>query len=96
MLSIEEIKLLIEKLEKIKGHDFQKLIDDNLKILKNLASVVDINNQDQIDRLDKTKEWYAADLEWRHARRELLDDPILFDRIVSKIGHFAKMGSAAP
>ena len=31
MLSIEEIKLLIEKLEKIKGHDFQKLIDDNLK-----------------------------------------------------------------
>jgi hypothetical protein len=95
MLSIEEIKLLIEKLEKIKGHDFQKLIDDNLKILKNLATVVDINNQDQIDRLDKTKDWYAADLEWRHARKDLLHDQILFDRIVSKIGHFAKSGAAA-
>ena len=44
MLSIEEIKLLIEKLEKIKKHDFQKLIDDNLKILKDLATAVDINN----------------------------------------------------
>ena len=95
MLSIEEIKLLIEKLEKIKGHDFQKLIDDNLKILKTLAQTVDSNNQDQIDRLDKTKDWYAADLEWRHARRELLHDQILFDRIVSKIGHFAKSGAAA-
>ena len=38
MLSIEEIKLLIEKLEKMKGHDFQKLINDNLKILKDLAT----------------------------------------------------------
>ena len=52
MLSIEEIKLLIEKLEKIKGHDFQKMIDDNLKILKTLAQTVDINNQDQINRLE--------------------------------------------
>jgi len=43
MLSIEEIKLLIKKLEKMKGHDFQKLIDDNLKILKDLATAVDIN-----------------------------------------------------
>jgi hypothetical protein len=69
MLSIEEIKLLIEKLEKIKKHDFQKLIDDNLKILKDLATAVDINNEDQISRLDKTKDWYAKDMEWRHERR---------------------------
>ena len=34
MLSIEEIKLLIEKLEKVKGTDFQELVDKNLKILK--------------------------------------------------------------
>ena len=47
MLSIEEIKLLIEKLEKIKGHNFQKLIDDNLKILKDLSFIVDINNLKQ-------------------------------------------------
>ena len=33
MLSIEEIKLLIEKLEKIKEADLQKLINSNLKIV---------------------------------------------------------------
>ena len=37
MLSIEEIKLLIEKLEKVKKEDLQKLIDLNLKILKDIA-----------------------------------------------------------
>ena len=36
MLSIEEIKLLIEKLEKVKKEDLQELIDSNLKILKDL------------------------------------------------------------
>ena len=50
MLSIEEIKLLIEKLEKMKGHVFQKLIADNLKILKDLATAVDINNEDPLKR----------------------------------------------
>ena len=44
MLSIEEIKLLIEKLEKVKSADLQKLIDSNLKILKDLEAVVDANN----------------------------------------------------
>ena len=34
MLSIEEIKLLIEKLEQVKKEDLQELIDSNLKILK--------------------------------------------------------------
>ena len=33
MLGIEEIKLLIEKLKKVKKEDLQKLIDSNLKIL---------------------------------------------------------------
>ena len=87
MLSIEEIKLLIEKLEKMKGHDFQKIIDDNLRILKDLASTVDINNQDQIDRLDKTKDWYNRDMEWRHERKDGLHDKLLFDKIESRIGH---------
>ena len=40
MLSIEEIKLLIEKLEKVKSADLQKLIDSNLKILKDLEQKV--------------------------------------------------------
>jgi hypothetical protein len=95
MLSIEEIKLTIEKLEKIKGHDFQKLIDENLKILRSLAMAVDMNNGDQINRLDKTKDWYAADLEWRHARHDLLHDQMLFDSIVRKINDFGKAGESA-
>ena len=33
MLSIEEIKLLIEKLEKVKEHDLAKILDSNLKVL---------------------------------------------------------------
>jgi hypothetical protein len=55
MLSIEEIKLLIDKLEKLKGSDFDKLIKDNLKILKDIATTVDAYNNEQIDRLDKTR-----------------------------------------
>ena len=63
MLSIEEIKLLIEKLEKVKKEDLQELIDSNLKILKDLALAVDANNTEVINRMDKTPEWFARDLE---------------------------------
>ena len=54
MLSIEEIKLLIEKLEKVKKEDLQDLIDFNLKLLKDIAVAVDANNKEIINRLDKT------------------------------------------
>ena len=63
MLGIEEIKLLIEKLEKVKKEDLQKLIDSNLKILKDIALAVDANNSEVIDRLDKTPAWFERDLE---------------------------------
>ena len=68
MLSIEEIKLLIEKLEKVKKEDLQKLIDSNLKILKDLAIAIDANNDQIIDRLDKTPEWFAKDIEQKKIR----------------------------
>ena len=58
MLSIEEIKLLIEKLQKVKKEDLQALIDSNLKILKDIELAVDANNKEEIDRLDKTPEWF--------------------------------------
>ena len=63
MLSIEEIKLLIEKLRKVKKADLQALIDSNLKILEDLAVAVDANNSQQIDRLDKTTRWFERDLQ---------------------------------
>ena len=48
MLGIEEIKLLIEKLKKVKKEDLQKLIDSNLKILEDLALSIDANNSEEI------------------------------------------------
>ena len=61
MLSIEEIKLLIEKLEKLKKEDFQQLIDKNLTLLKELATTVEANNYEMINRLDKTVSWFRMD-----------------------------------
>ncbi len=88
MLSIEEIKLLIEKLERVKKEDLQELIDSNLKILKDIELAVDANNTEVIDRLDKTPEWYNRD------RQEKLKnpvvDPIIARQVQSKIFQFAR------
>ena len=88
MLSIEEIKLLIEKLEKVKKEDLQKLIDSNLKILKDLALAVDANNQTIIDRLDKTPKWYMKDVEEK--MKTPVVGPVLYRQIQTKIFQFAK------
>jgi len=69
MLSISELKLIISKLEQLKGTNFEKLIVDNLQILKKIAVNVDLANQAQIDTLDKPKDWYKADLEYRKNRK---------------------------
>ena len=95
MLSIEEIKLLVEKLEKIKGHDFQKLIDDNLKILRDLSFIVDINNSSQLDRIDKTVDWFRKDEEAKHNvnKNQDFSKDLLYQSVYSKIKHFSKMGA---
>ena len=88
MLSIEEIKLLIEKLEKVKKEDLQKLIDSNLKILKDLEIAVDANNDEEINRLDKTVEWFKLDIEQK--RNKPVVDLMLYKTIQTKIFQFAK------
>ena len=88
MLSIEEIKLLIEKLECVKKEDLQKLIDSNLKILKDLAVAVDANNKEEINRLDKTVEWFNLDVEQK--RNKPVVDLMLYRTIQTKIFQFAK------
>ena len=88
MLSIEEIKLLIEKLEKVKKEDLQKLIDSNLKILKDLAIAIDANNEEEINRLDKTVEWFKLDLEQK-IKKPIIDH-LLYRIIQTKIFQFAK------
>ena len=88
MLSIEEIKLLIEKLERVKKEDLQGLIDHNLKILKDLAITVEANNSEMIDRLDKTITWFKIDT----AKKR--NNPIVGEQtrksIQSKIFQFGK------
>lgn len=88
MLSIEEIKLLIEKLERAKKADLKELIDKNLEILKDIAIAIDANNSEEINRIAKTTEWYARDLQQK--KDNPIVDPMLFERIRSKIFQFAK------
>jgi len=88
MLSIEEIKLLIEKLEKVKKEDLQQLVDSNLKILKDIAQAVDANNDQIINRLDKTPEWFERDLQLK--KEKPLVDEALRRQIQTKIFQFAR------
>ena len=88
MLSIEEIKLLIEKLERVKKEDLQELIDSNLSILKDLALAVDANNKEVIDRIDKTPEWNKRDLDQKKLKPMV--DPIVERFVQSKIFQFAR------
>ena len=88
MLSIEEIKLLIEKLERVKKEDLQKLIDTSLKTLKDIEMAVDANNDEVIDRLDKTPEWFRKDLDSKIKRPVV--DALLFRSIQTKIFQFSR------
>jgi ubiquinone/menaquinone biosynthesis C-methylase UbiE len=88
MLSIEEIKLLIEKLERVKEEDFKKLIDDNLKILKDLATSIEITNTEMIGRLDKTVSWYRMDNDQK--KIEPIIDELTRKMIQTKIFQFGK------
>jgi len=92
MLSIEEIKLLIEKLERVKKKDLQELIDHNLKILKDIETAVDANNKEVTDRLVKTPEWFIRDLEQKRVQPWLwqkTDEP-LRRMVQTKIFQFSK------
>lgn len=88
MLSIEEIKLLIEKLERAKSHDFHALIDTNLSILKNIEQAVDANNKQTINRLDKTPDWFKMDMEQKNKKSQI--DQHLYRAIKTKIFQFGK------
>jgi hypothetical protein len=89
MLSIEEIKLLIEKLENFdKGKDLRTIVEQNLKILKDLEMAIDANNNEVIDRLDKTPEWFSKDLEQK--RHKPIVDNGLYRMVQTKIFQFAR------
>tara|TARA_B100000900_G_scaffold270275_1_gene230809 strand:- start:49 stop:849 length:801 start_codon:yes stop_codon:yes gene_type:complete len=89
MLSIEEIKLLIDKLEKVKTKPaLQDLVNTQLGILKTIAETVDATNNEVINRLDKTPEWYREDLNKK--REQPIVDNLLYNLVQTKIRQFSK------
>jgi len=95
MLSIEEIKLTIDTLKKLKDKDFKKFIDHYLKQLESLALQIDAYNDDQIAQLDKTRDWFQKDLDWRKARRDSVYDDLLTMAVQNKIYQFSKSGAGS-
>ena len=87
MLSIEEIKLLKEKLQNLKGTDWEKFLKEQIQILTDLELSVDANNKEQINRLDKTLDWFRRDLE---QKKEKPYDHLLYKSVQTKIFQFAK------
>ena len=87
MLSIEEIKLLKEKLQKLKGTDWEKFLGEQIQLLTDIELTVDANNKEQINRLDKTLDWLRRDLE---QKREIPINLLLYKSVQSKIFQFAK------
>ena len=88
MLSIEEIKLLKEKMLKLKGTDWDKFLSDQIKILEDLEKTVDANNTYMVKRIGKTIDWYKKDLEYKKENPNV--DQWLYRIIQTKIFQFAR------
>ena len=88
MLSIEEIKLLKEKLQKLKGTDWEKFLGEQIQILTDLEQAVDANNMQVIDRLDKTPEWYERDRLYKLSYPFV--DQVTEKQVKTKIFQFAR------
>lgn len=92
MLSIQEIKLLLEKLERLEKEDWQGFIKDFKDKLQKLANSIDLYNEQQISSVDKTLDWYQQDLDNERNKTHAWDD-LLDKAIYTKINQFAKMGN---
>ena len=88
MLSIEEIKLLKEKLLKLKGTDWEKFLGEQIQILTDIENAVDANNKEVINRLDKTPEWFLLDNQKK--REKPVVDETLRRQIQTKIFQFSR------
>lgn len=88
MLSIEEIKLLKEKLKRLKGTDWEKFLADQIQILEALEQSVDSENAYMTKRIGKPVAWYEKDLEYKKLNPVV--DRWLYDIIQTKIFQFAK------
>tara|TARA_B110000438_G_scaffold288488_1_gene322011 strand:- start:24 stop:842 length:819 start_codon:yes stop_codon:yes gene_type:complete len=93
MLSIEEIKLLIEKLEKVKKEDLQELIDTNLKILKDIEMAVDASGTEAVENTVNPPSWYRRDLQEK--MKAPVVDPWLYRVVQTKIFQFQAISGSS-
>lgn len=93
MLSIQEIKLVIDKLNKLKDTDFQKNIEDSLNVFKEYYDTLELANRKEIESIDKTVAWYLEDLDWRARNNDKVQNDFITKQVQMKIGQFAKMGN---
>jgi len=87
MITIEEINLLIEKLEKAKATDFAKLLESNIKDLKTIKKTIERIDQEVDQFQTRDQNWFRKDLEEKKGRQNL---ELLYKAIKDKIWKFAK------
>tara|TARA_R110000822_G_C15214970_1_gene483697 strand:- start:13 stop:807 length:795 start_codon:yes stop_codon:yes gene_type:complete len=87
MISIQEIKLLIEKLEKINELDFKELIKHHLGDLKTLRDIIERKERESGSFVNKGAAWFLDDLA---NKEKLAPSVLLYKEIKDKIFRFAK------
>ena len=87
MVTIEEIKLLIEKFEKIKKSDFEHLLNSHIDDLKSIKELIERKDRETGNMITKGPAWFRTDLlEKKHNE----PDKLLYHAIRDKLNHFAK------
>jgi len=87
MVTIEEIKLLLEKLKKLKGTDFEALLEKNIKDLETIKEIIERKDREAGSFTKKGSAWFRQDL---LEKKDLVTSQILYYAIKDKIWHFAK------
>lgn len=87
MVTIEEIKLLLEKFKKLKGTDFENLIQTSIKDLEQLKEVIERKDRELGTFSNKGSAFFRQDL---LDKKDLKKSEVLYKDIKDKIWHFAK------
>ena len=87
MVSIEEIKLLIEKFEKLKQSDFQQLLTAHIDDLKNIKEIIERKDREAGNFISKGISWFRTDL---LEKKKIKRNDLIYSAIKDKIWHFAK------
>lgn len=87
MVTIEEIKLLIEKFEKLKQSDFEHLLNSHIDDLKKIKEIIERKDREAGNFISKGVSWFRTDL---LEKKNNAVDKLLYHAIRDKLNHFAK------